>query len=72
MEIQIRHKPLLTLAEASAYFNLSEEKIKEICVDADASEDLSLAVYSTSVLKNMERLIKRQNFEEYILHQWEI
>ncbi len=62
-KIPLCEMALLTMEQASAYFNLGLPKIRELT----SSEDCEWVVWNGS-----KRLIKRQLFEEYLLNQFSI
>ena len=56
-ELSIEHKYLLTIKEASQYFNIGENKLRELTNDSDCP----------FVLWNgNKRLIKRKEFEKFL------
>lgn len=55
-EVPIADKYMLTVEEASAYFNIGEARIKEI---TDGAQDLTVMV-------GVKRLINRKKMEQYL------
>lgn len=63
MDIPVYEKPNLTIKEASEYFSIGQNKLRDIT--ADARCDFVLYV-------GTKRLIKRQAFENWLAKQTEI
>lgn len=63
VDIPIRDKVNLTLAEAAAYFNIGEEKIREL----SNSDDCPFVLWVGN-----KRLIKRKAFETYLDHEFSV
>lgn len=61
--VPLWEKPLLTLQEASEYFNIGITKIREITNE----EDCDFVFFNGN-----KRLIKRENFNEYIKKEYSI
>lgn len=55
--ISLEHKYLLTVKEASEYFNIGENKLRELTND----EDCPFVVWNGN-----KRLIKRKEFEKFL------
>ena len=62
-EIPIAEKSLLTLEEASAYFNIGVCKIRELTGD----DHCPFVIWNGS-----KRLIKRKSFEDYLYNLYSI
>lgn len=62
-EVPIRDKVNLTLAEAAAYFNIGEEKIREL----SNGDDCPFVLWVGN-----KRLIKRKAFETYLDHEFSV
>lgn len=62
-KIALSQKPLLTLEEASAYFNIGVCKIRELTND----ENCPYVLWNGS-----KRLIKRKPFEEFLYNSYSV
>ncbi|MCD7895029.1 MAG: hypothetical protein LUG60_15240 [Erysipelotrichaceae bacterium] len=62
-EIPIWHKWNLTIQEASKYFNIGGNKLREITEDPDCDFVLHIGT---------KKLIKRIKFEEYLEHEYSL
>ncbi|MCD7809862.1 MAG: hypothetical protein LUH02_11015 [Erysipelotrichaceae bacterium] len=63
MEVPIWHKCNLTIAEASKYFNIGGNKLREITDEPDCDFVLLIGT---------KKLIKRIKFEEYLEHEYSL
>ena len=63
VEIPVCEKALLTLTEAAAYFNIGENKLRELANDA---------AWDCTLRNGTKLLFKKNKFEEFLNEQDEI